>query len=438
MAIKSSSFQQVLDTDTKTSHTLDSILYANAQGGSGFTLSIDGTFVAIARLLMSPDAGTHWIEYAAFDAPEIFHVPASPAAYWKLDCSGDGDFTSGSLWIEFARGTSALSVVRLLLADRSFVNEANGLPVNVVSGGMDVSGGVKLRDAEDANFALIGDADLATDSTAFALAVRVVGLLATLGEVDANPTANTVLARLKTIGLSMPASIGQKALAASFPVTLASDEVLLSRLPASLAQKAKAASLPVTLASDEDLLALLGAINGAKATASTGNFSLNQLLKALIDILGFQADAKITNGDTAGSIRAHIAGINAAANSTDPAAIVVRASATGSLTKKHDVLTASTNLTLVKASPGQIYKITGYNPNDEVDYLKFHDLAVLPTAGAGVVWAEPIAPASRFEITYDKGLPFLTGIAYSTTELPADNDTTAVDAAGIIVNIEYV
>jgi len=49
----------------------------------------------------------------------------------------------------------------------------------------------------------------------------------------------------------MPSSLGQKTMANSLAVTLASDEDLLDRVPSSLGQKTKANSLAVTLASDQ-------------------------------------------------------------------------------------------------------------------------------------------------------------------------------------------
>jgi hypothetical protein len=127
MATKSQSFQQTLDTDRKTSDAFDTRLYANSAGGSGFTVSIVGTFVATLHLLMSPDGGAQWIEYTRFETADVFHVPHAPAALWKLDCSGDGDFTSGSIFIEFARGSSGLSALRLLSRDRRFIDQENPL-----------------------------------------------------------------------------------------------------------------------------------------------------------------------------------------------------------------------------------------------------------------------------------------------------------------------
>lgn len=127
MATKSTSFQQTLDAETKTSDLLDTRLYANSSGGSAFTLSIAGTFVATLHLLMSPDAGSTWIEYTRFEAEDVFHVPHAPSALWKLDCSDDGDYTSGSIFIEFARGSSGLSGIRLLTKDRQFVDEDHPL-----------------------------------------------------------------------------------------------------------------------------------------------------------------------------------------------------------------------------------------------------------------------------------------------------------------------
>jgi len=63
-------------------------------------------------------------------------------------------------------------------------------------------GAVELKDGATDNRAALSNADVAANSVAYGLIVRVVGLLATLGEVGANPTANTILDRLKALATS--------------------------------------------------------------------------------------------------------------------------------------------------------------------------------------------------------------------------------------------
>jgi len=182
----------------------------------------------------------------------------------------------------------------------------------------------------------------------------------------------------------------------------------------------------------------IGATTDAAETVSSNDASVIALLKGLLSGLGATTSAKIQDGDTTGTLIAHIKGINEAANDTTAVNVNKQASASGSLTKSKTLLTASTNATSVKASAGQVYKITGYNPNDEVIYLKFHDSAAAPTPGTtAVVWVEAIPVAGRIDVTFAEGLPFTSGIAFSVVEGLADNDATSIDAAALVC-IEYV
>lgn len=131
--VSKESFQNVLTTASKVSDTLDSALFYNAKEGSAFTVSIAGTFEANLRLMASFDEGTNWIQMAVFTAPDMWNVPRQPRAFWKLDGSGGGDFTSGSILIEFQKGgADSQSGVRLLTGDRRVVDRFNPLPMEMV------------------------------------------------------------------------------------------------------------------------------------------------------------------------------------------------------------------------------------------------------------------------------------------------------------------
>lgn len=89
-------------------------------------------------------------------------------------------------------------------------------------------GAMEMKDGATDNRAKVGNADQPVASTDYGLVTRVVGLLATLGEVQASPTANTLLARLKAITDVMPAALGQGTMAQSARVVLASDHSVIS------------------------------------------------------------------------------------------------------------------------------------------------------------------------------------------------------------------
>lgn len=108
----------------------------------------------------------------------------------------------------------------------------------------------------------------------------------------------------------------------------------------------------------------------------------------------------------------------------------------------HLVGANSTNQTNVKASAGWVTAIQCGNINAAVRYLKFHNTAGTPTAGAGVVYVCPIpggATSPGVNISFgDNPLYFSTGIAISLVTGITDADATAVAASEQNINIAYV
>lgn len=103
---------------------------------------------------------------------------------------------------------------------------------------------------------------------------------------------------------------------------------------------------------------------------------------------------------------------------------------------------ASTNATSLKASAGTLHQLYAVNLNAAVRYLKFYNKASAPTVGTDTPVATFPIPASAtgagFQINFDPGFDFSTGIAYATTTGVADSDTAAVAANEIIVVGVYV
>jgi hypothetical protein len=111
----------------------------------------------------------------------------------------------------------------------------------------------------------------------------------------------------------------------------------------------------------------------------------------------------------------------------------------GGLSMSKTVSAATTNATSVKASAGQVYAIQVFNSNAAARYLKLYNKASAPTVGTDTPVKVFMIPTGGGAIPlWDKGLAFSTGIAFATTTGAADNDTGAVAAAEIIVNIDYV
>jgi hypothetical protein len=93
----------------------------------------------------------------------------------------------------------------------------------------------------------------------------------------------------------------------------------------------------------------------------------------------------------------------------------------------------SVNSTLVKASAGRVYRITGYNAAAAIRYIKLYSKATAPTVGTDTpFWTFPLLPTAPFNISFDDvGLYLSAGIGYGLTTGVADNDTGALTAADI-------
>ena len=100
---------------------------------------------------------------------------------------------------------------------------------------------------------------------------------------------------------------------------------------------------------------------------------------------------------------------------------------------------ASVNATIVKASGGRVYKITGQNAAAAVRYIKLYNKATAPAETDTPVATFNVAASLPFDIDFgDIGLHFPAGISYRLTVLNADADTTALTAADILsLNVFY-
>ena len=109
----------------------------------------------------------------------------------------------------------------------------------------------------------------------------------------------------------------------------------------------------------------------------------------------------------------------------------------GGPTTYHLVSAATTNLTNIKASAGQLYGWYIYNSNAAARKVAFHNVSGAPTAGAAIYFTLVIPATSGANVFIPHGIPFDTGIAISTVTGLADNDTAAVAANDLIINLWY-
>lgn len=110
------------------------------------------------------------------------------------------------------------------------------------------------------------------------------------------------------------------------------------------------------------------------------------------------------------------------------------------LTQHKRISTADTNGVSLKGSAGQIYAIQVSNIHaTDKRYLKLYNKASAPTVGTDTpVKTLTLFPGQSLTLYWEVGLPFTTGIAYAITSWLADNDTGAIGANEIVLNIDYI
>jgi hypothetical protein len=99
---------------------------------------------------------------------------------------------------------------------------------------------------------------------------------------------------------------------------------------------------------------------------------------------------------------------------------------------------ASTNATLIKASPGNVYAFLFAAPAAAAAaaFVKFYDKASAPVVGTDVPVATiPVVSSTTYaglvELKLPAGLRFDVGIAFAITGLVGDADATAVAADAV-------
>lgn len=102
---------------------------------------------------------------------------------------------------------------------------------------------------------------------------------------------------------------------------------------------------------------------------------------------------------------------------------------------------ASTNANSVKGSGGNLYSIIGIGLTSTVRYLKLYNKATAPTVGTDVPLMTIPIPANTqgagVALPFSMGVNFPLGIGIAITSGSADNDTGAVGAGDVIVNLTY-
>lgn len=98
----------------------------------------------------------------------------------------------------------------------------------------------------------------------------------------------------------------------------------------------------------------------------------------------------------------------------------------------HVVAAATTNPTIIKASAGKVLGWYFANTTAAWVYVKLHNQATAPTAGAGVVRTIAVPPNAVSQFFSEGGVTFTAGIGMTVVDGAADADNTAVTAAAVV------
>jgi hypothetical protein len=163
----------------------------------------------------------------------------------------------------------------------------------------------------------------------------------------------------------------------------------------------------------------IGRSSDTVATDDTGTFSLISLFKRLLEKLPSLVSGRIpVSPDT----------LNAGSGGSEVWYLVS---------------TASTNINVVKASPGNLYSITVFGLTANVRYLKMYNKATSPViaSDSGLIrFLMPIptsASAAGATINFTRPVNFSNGISIAITGAIGATDATAIAANDCVVIIAY-
>jgi hypothetical protein len=106
------------------------------------------------------------------------------------------------------------------------------------------------------------------------------------------------------------------------------------------------------------------------------------------------------------------------------------------LSTHHMVTSASANAANIKASPGRVKSLSGFNNAGYPVKFCFHDSAGTPTAGSGVVWSQVVQAGSPCPPVMfpGKGRLFTTGIARTVIKIASASDMADAGATATALN----
>jgi len=109
----------------------------------------------------------------------------------------------------------------------------------------------------------------------------------------------------------------------------------------------------------------------------------------------------------------------------------------GGCSNDHTVAAATTNAKNIKASAGQLFGVHIFNNAAYPVYVKIHNTASTPTAGAGVIQTIGCQAGESRDVVFPLGKAYATGIGITIVKGITDADTTAVALSDCTVDIDF-
>lgn len=191
---------------------------------------------------------------------------------------------------------------------------------------------------------------------------------------------------------------------------------------------------------------VIGTINIASAqtvglaagSAAIGKLTANSgVIIGDVNIAASQTIGLATGSNAIGKLTSNSGVVIGDVNISASQSIAIAPATSGGLTTYHLASAGTTNATVVKNTPGQVFGWFIYNSNAAARKLVFHNASSTPTAGASVFFSLMIPATSGANVMSDIGIPFSTGISITTVTGLADSDSAAVAANDLIINIFY-
>lgn len=134
-----------------------------------------------------------------------------------------------------------------------------------------------------------------------------------------------------------------------------------------------------------------------------------------------------------------------ASNSSSPSVVdvsnVVSVTQTDTTKPYKYISLASTNATVIRGQETKLYVVSAIGLTSSVRYLKFYDSSTTPDVGTDVPVLTIPVPANTqgagVVIPFNVPIVFTAGLSFAITSGSADNDTGAVGAGDVIINLSY-